>query len=74
MEINHATSEDGAVWECRIDNAKAYTEVAVRAQPLAILPPLQQPLLEGTVGPRLLRRPGHVKYDAIFGVDAIIEG
>ena len=49
MEINHATSEDGAVWECRIDNAKAYTEVAVRAQPLAILPPLQQPLLEDTI-------------------------
>ena len=30
--------------------------------------------MEDTVGPRLLRRPGHVKYDAIFGVDAIFEG
>ena len=27
-----------------------------------------------TVGPRLLRRLGHCKTDAIFGVDAIFEG
>ena len=27
-----------------------------------------------TVGPRLLRRLGHVIFDAIFGVDAIFEG
>ena len=29
---------------------------------------------KSTVGPRLLRRLGHAKYDAIFEVDAIFEG
>ena len=39
-----------------------------------LLPILGLGLELGTVGPRLLRRLGHLQCDAIFGVDAIFKG